>query len=171
MSPRGLEPERLESLLARHAGPLMLYARGWSETPEDVVQEALVQLLRQPRTPENVVGWLYRTVRNRAISHARSRGRRRRHETAASSLGEPWFVPTNGQRLDAQAATEALGQLPEEEREVVVARLWGGLSFAEIARLTETSSSTAWRRYESGLVALRERLGVSCPEKKNSRTN
>jgi len=165
MSPNGLEPERLEAILARHGRPLVLYARGWSDSPEDVVQEALVELVRQPSVPENLVGWLYRAVRNRAISRGRSQQRRRRHEAAAAGLTEPWFEPTDGQRLDAEAATRALAGLPPDERETLVARLWGGLSFAQIAELVGTSSSTAARRYQTALVALRERLGVSCPQK------
>ena len=160
----GIGPETLKRLLDEHGGPLVLYARQWSASPEDVVQEALVSLIRQEPPPENVVGWLYRAVRNRAISSSRRRGRRSRHEAAASHRGEPWFRPTDGQRLDAATATEALGRLPIEEREVVVARLWGGLSFHEIAELVGTSPSTAARRYQSGLVHLRERLAVECPE-------
>ena len=158
-------PEILKRLLAEHGGPLLLYARQWSSSPEDVVQEALLKLIQQSPPPENLVGWLYRAVRNRAISASRSLGRRSRHEAVVSHRGEPWFRPTDGQRLDADAATEALGRLPLEERETVVARLWGGLSFREIADLTGASATTAARRYESGLTHLRERLAVECPPK------
>jgi RNA polymerase sigma-70 factor (ECF subfamily) len=164
-------PEELERLLAEHGGPLVLLARQWSVAPEDVVQEALLELVRQEPPPDNPVGWIYRVVRNRAISYARRATRRARHEQQASFRGEPWFNPAEGQSLDADAATEALGQLPIEQRETLVARLWGGLSFAEVAELTATSSSTAQRRYQAGLIALRERLGIQCPKKKNSRRN
>ena len=93
-------------------------------------------------------------MRNRAISASRRLGRRSRHEAAVSHRGEPWFRPTDGQRLDAAAATEALGRLPLEEREVVVARLWGGLSFAEIAELDGHVA-------HHGRPALSERFGQS----------
>ena len=164
-------PQQLERLLAEHGGPLVLLARQWSTMPEDVVQEAMLALVRQEPPPENPVGWVYRVVRNRAISSARRASRRARHEQTASFRGEPWFRPNEGQGIDANAATEGLEKLPIEQRETLVARLWGGLSFAEIADLTNTSSSTAQRRYQAGLVALRERLGIECPEKKNSRRN
>ena len=62
-------------------------------------------------------------------------------------------------------ATRALEGLPLAEREVVVARIWGGLSFEEIAGLTGALTSTVHRRYQAGLAALRERLGLPCPEK------
>lgn len=160
----GIGPDTLKRLLDEHGGSLVLYARQWSASPEDVVQDTLLGLIRQKPPPENLVGWLYRAVRNRAISSSRRLGRRSRHEAVASHRGEPWFRPTEGQRLDAAAATEALGRLPIPEREVVIARLWGGLTFNEIAALVGTSPSTAARRYQAGLIHLRERLGIECPE-------
>ena len=156
----GIGPELLGRLLDEHGDALVLYARGWCDSAEDVVQEALLQLMRQPQPPERIVPWLYRVVRNGAISASRAAGRRRRHETFAAGREENWFIAASGERLDAATATQALKQLPEEQREAIVARLWGGLTFEEIAELTATTSSTAHRRYEAGLKALRERLGV-----------
>ncbi|MEX0716963.1 MAG: sigma-70 family RNA polymerase sigma factor, partial [Planctomycetaceae bacterium] len=116
--------------------------------------------------PRNVVPWLYRVVRNRAISAARSADRRKRHERAAAENSR-WFVDENSSTetagLDAQTAAEALQALPIEQREIIVAHLWGGLSFIEIAEVLGTSSSTAHRRYAAGLETLRERLDVKCP--------
>jgi RNA polymerase sigma factor (sigma-70 family) len=158
-------PELLTRLLDQHGASLVLYAQQWCDTPEDVVQEAFVRLMRQKAAPKNVVGWLYRVVRNGAISASRSRARRRRHEAAAAVCDEPWFDPAPSERLDADAATRALKRLPIDERETIVARLWGGLTFDEIARLTGSSTSTVHRRYQAGLAALRERLGAACPKK------
>ena len=163
-------PELLATLLDQHAAALELYARGWCFCPDDVVQDALLQLVRQPAVPENVVAWLYRVVRNGSISAARSDARRRRRESLAAetSLASThrrarWFTTQDGDRLDAETATAALEALREEWREPVVAHIWGGLSFEEIGELIGCSSSTAHRRYVAGLAALRERLGVSCP--------
>ena len=107
-------------------------------------------------------------MRNKAINAARSGRRRARHEAQAAHRGEPWLVASDGDRLDAAAAARALAELPLDEREVIVARLWGGLSFAEIAGLTGSSLSTTHRRYQQGLAALRERLEGTCPEKKSN---
>ena len=67
--------------------------------------------------------------------------------------------------LDVAAVTEALSSLPEEEREVVVARIWGGLSFEQIADAVESSAATCYRRYSAGLDDLRKKLGVDTPAK------
>jgi RNA polymerase sigma-70 factor (ECF subfamily) len=110
-------------------------------------------------------------VRNGAIGASRSARRCGRREAAAARRGEAWFDPSAGQRLDAAAATAALKQLPVEQRETIVARLWGGLTLEQIAELTGSSTSTVHRRYQSGLSALQERLGVACPQKNEKRKN
>jgi RNA polymerase sigma-70 factor (ECF subfamily) len=156
-------PELLTRLLDEHGARLVLYAQQWCAAPEDVVQEAFVQFVRQRPAPDDPAAWLYRTVRNGAISAARSSTRRARHEAVAAERRPTWFAASEGEGLDAAAASDALAELPIEQRETVVLRMWSDLSFDEIARLTETSTSTAHRRYEQGLEALRARLGVRRP--------
>jgi RNA polymerase sigma factor (sigma-70 family) len=160
-------PELLGRLLDGHGAALALYARQWCSSAEDVVQEALICLARQPRIPEKLMPWLYRVVRNGAISAGRGARRRQAHETAAAQRAGAWFEGIEDVRIDAELAARCLESLPLEQREVIVARLWGGLSFQEIGELAGTSSSTAHRWYEAGLQALRERLEPSCPRKTN----
>jgi RNA polymerase sigma-70 factor (ECF subfamily) len=158
-------PDELGRLLDEHAAALVLYARQWCSAPEDVVQEALVKLVSQRFPPRQPVAWLYKVVRNLAVSAARSARRRQRHESQAAERSATWFLPTDGKALDSAAATTALESLPEVQREVPVAHLWGGLTFEQVADLMGTSSSTAHRWYLAALSALRERLGVPCPKK------
>ena len=94
-----LGPEPLARLMDEHGAALVLYARQWCASPEDAVQDSLLQLVREPRLPDNVVGWLYRVVRNRAISASRATGARSRHEATAAFRGEPWFAATDEDRL------------------------------------------------------------------------
>jgi RNA polymerase sigma-70 factor (ECF subfamily) len=58
----------------------------------------------------------------------------------------------------------SLDALPVAVRETVVLRVWSELSFEQIAELTETSLSTAHRRYGEGLEMLRAVLGISLSE-------
>ena len=83
------DAEMLKQLLDRHGGPLVLYARQWCDSPEDVLQESLIKLVRLKKPPDHPVGWIYRAVRNGAISAARagdsaeaSRGGRGRNQKA-----------------------------------------------------------------------------------------
>jgi RNA polymerase sigma-70 factor (ECF subfamily) len=156
-------PDALGRLIDEHAAALALYARQWCAAAEDVVQEAFVKLAAQRRPPDDARAWLYRVVRNGALSAARAAQRRRRHEAGAAARRPAWFVPEPGAALDPGTAAAALDALPGEQREVVVAHLWGGLTFDQIGELTGASASTAHRRYLLALEALRERLNVPCP--------
>jgi RNA polymerase sigma-70 factor (ECF subfamily) len=153
-------PDLLGRLVDEHAAVLTLYARQWCTAPEDVVQEAFLKLVVQRPMPEQPIAWLYKVVRNAALSAARSSRRRQLYEREAAARVPAWFVPTEGAGLDAETATAALQGLPNEQREVIIAHLWGGLTFEQIAVVTGTSSSTAHRWYVAGLSVLRDRLRV-----------
>ena len=158
-------PERLATIFRRHAAALELFARQFCGAAGDVVQEALMELAARAEAPDDDVAWLYGTVRYKAISAARGQRRRWRRETRAAEARSAWFVDLNEQAVDAQIAASTLETLPAAQREVVVAHVWGGLSFEQIGRLTRTSRGTAHRRYRSALSAIRKKLRVSCPEK------
>jgi RNA polymerase sigma-70 factor (ECF subfamily) len=163
-----MSPELLGRLMDDHAGALVLYARQWCHTPEDVVQEAFLKLSAMKSTPAAVVPWLFRVVRHGAISAARRARRRKIHEQARAAQISTWFKPVPPGALDPESARDALVALPDEEREVIVAHLWGGLTFQQIAEIMGSSHSSVHRWYVTGLSHLRERLGVSCSI---SRTN
>lgn len=154
-----ISPERLAQLLDDHASALELYARQWCDSSADVVQEAFVELARQQAAPDRPVPWLFRVVRNRALTVRRSTIRRKHHETRVAQ--ENWFEESFDLPLDGTAATAALRELCDEQRETIVAHLWGGLSFEEIGDVSGVSSSTAHRRYVLGLEQLRMKLGVT----------
>src|SRR3954451_8999655 len=98
-------PQRLAQLVDAHAAALTLYARQWCAAPEDVVQEAFVKLVTQSVSPDQVVPWLYRVVRNGALTALRSQRRRQRHESEAAARAEPWFSERRPSELDVEAAT------------------------------------------------------------------
>ena len=159
-----MDPEHLGFLIDRHSAALVLFARQWCAAPEDVVQEAFIKLIRQTPPPRQPAAWLFATVRNGAISQGRSERRRLNHENRAAERAPGWFTPSDDPAgLDAAVAAGALAQLPIEQRESIVAHLWGGLTFEQIAEISGGSTATVWRRYTAGLTALRERMGVPCP--------
>jgi RNA polymerase sigma factor (sigma-70 family) len=153
-----ITPEELGCLYRTHAPALRLYALQWHTGDEDLVQEAFIKLAQQSLPPNEVLPWLYRVVRNGALAANRSEGRRRQRQNRVSA-SEKWFDTTND-RVDGREATRLLAELPLEQREVIVARIWGGLTFEEIAGLVGCSLPTAHRRHQAGLVTLRERFEV-----------
>ena len=167
----GVSPETLKRLVDTHTPALVLYARQRCRMPEDIVQDVFILLMGEASCPENLVGWLYRAVRNKAINASRAGRRRSRHESQASHTSEPWLLPREADGLDAIVAAKALAGLPIEQREVIVARLWGGLTLEQTGELLGTSVSTAYRWYQRGIAALRERLDERCPKTKIQKTN
>jgi RNA polymerase sigma-70 factor (ECF subfamily) len=142
---------------------LVLFARQWCSVPEDVVQTAFCKLAAQSTPPDDPPAWLYRVVRNGAIDSSKAERRRLRRE-AATARPIRWFDEGIIEGLDAANAVAALVSLSTEQREVIVARLWGGLTLKEVAAVVGCSVSSAQRRFEAGVAALRERLGVTCPK-------
>jgi RNA polymerase sigma factor (sigma-70 family) len=154
----------IAELIDTHAAALVLFARQWCATPEDVVQAAFAKLAAARPPPDDPLAWMFRVVRNAAIDAGKADRRRRQREQAVARPVR-WFVEPEIDGLDAAAAVRALEALPADQREVIVARLWGGMTLEQVAAVAGCSISSAHRRYESGIAALRERLGVECPEK------
>src|SRR5262245_5465139 len=90
---RAISPTTLGRLYRQHAPALRLFARQWGGLAEDLVQEAFVRLARQVPPPDAFLPWLYRVVRNEALSDRRSAARRRAREQRASTP-EAWFSAT-----------------------------------------------------------------------------
>jgi RNA polymerase sigma factor (sigma-70 family) len=151
-----ITPDELARLYREHAPALRLYVRQWPAGDEDLVQEAFIKLAQQSTAPEQMLPWLYRVVRNGALATGRGEARRRCREGRVSG-SRAWFE-TSDDCIDGLEATRLLAELPLEQREVMVARIWGGLTFDEVAQLAGCSLPTAHRRYQAGLAALRERF-------------
>jgi RNA polymerase sigma factor (sigma-70 family) len=158
-----IDAELLGRLLDEHGAALALYASQWTEAADDCVQEALVELARQPQLPNHPAAWLYRVVKNRALNMAR--GARRRRERESQAMAERFVVAQQRaatDRSDSLAAIEALEQMETEDRELVVMRIWGGLKYEEIAEALTISTSSAHRQYERALIKLRQILESPC---------
>lgn len=162
-----INPADVSNWFEAHAAPLVLYARQWltGAIAEDVVQEVFVRLMSQRRAPDSVKAWLYRAVRNEAISQWRT-SQRRRHRELAMAVDETWFERDSADSIDAELAADLIRELPAEQREAVVLRIWGGLTLAEISMITGSPLSTVFHHYQQGLRAVRKQMGVTC-EKKN----
>jgi RNA polymerase sigma-70 factor, ECF subfamily len=168
-------PDRMEALPDHESwknwfqlyGPkLLLCARQWTRSladAEDVVQEAFVRFWRHQRgLPGEPMALLVTSVRRAAFDLARREGRRiAREERVAGD--EPAFVfapPAEGE--DRRAAVQAaLGRLPEEQREVLVLKIWGELTFDQIGVELGLSPNTAASRYRYALAALRQQLSLA----------
>lgn len=117
-----------------------------------------MELAQQTTTPADPVAWLFRAVRFRAINLHRGERRRIRHQEHAAAWTSDWFVADPSLQLEIEELQTALQQLDGDQREVVVARVWGGLTFVQIAEVTGNSRSSVHRQYQRALQQLYHRL-------------
>jgi RNA polymerase sigma-70 factor (ECF subfamily) len=157
-----LKPDELCRLIDTHSATLVLYAKQWnSNDAEDVVQEAFLRLVKRAQwegKPENPAAWLFTAVRNEAIDRHRKAKRRQKHEQQAMAQRPVWLETPPDSTLRSTELLEVIDTLPAEQREIVIARIWGGLTFDEVATLTGDSRTTVHRRYWEALETLQERL-------------
>lgn len=156
----------IEQLYLRHGPALLLFAIsiiGERSSAQDAVQQVFTRLLE--RGLGDVVdarAYLYRSVRNAVLNITKSQ-----HRTVALDEDASWFDVLNRDSAEELTLRRALRALPSEQRQVVVLRVWCGLSYAEIAALLEISPNTVASRYRYALEKLREEMGV----KENSCAN
>lgn len=149
--------------LARHGSAVVLFARHWAPAradAEDVVQDAFVRFWRSRDRARDATAYLYACVKRSAIDWTRSSRRRgRREEASASGRAEGAMLACPVERDERRAMIEAaLSRLPGEQREVVVMKIWGGLTFAQIGEALEVSHDTAASRYRYAIAKLRGQL-------------
>lgn len=153
-----------------HAARLLLFARQWlpdRADAEDAVQAGFVKFWRnKPRPAATDVPLLFAAVRSAALDLIKMRSRRERRETrAAGDRATAWWdADTLAERERAAAVQAAIGSLPIEQREVVALRIWGGLTFAEVAKTLDENLNTVTSRFRTALTALGKRIPEVCRE-------
>jgi RNA polymerase sigma-70 factor (ECF subfamily) len=102
--------------------------------------------------------WIYRI----ALNVARDAARRRRPPALAIRSDTPAaMAPVEiacGQSELNGLVSQAIGELPENLRLVLVLRHYEEMSFEDMARLTDTPASTLKSRFTAALIRLRDRL-------------
>lgn len=159
----------LEVLVRRYATPLLTYlARmcGDSHRAEELVQEAFLAVWVKRKTyklNKPFRAWLYTIATNKC----RSAFRGNKGKTMASLEDNPAAVPASetDTPVDAMLGSEragivagAVARLPEQQRMVVTLRVWGGMSYSEIAISAGTAEATIRSHMHRALESLRKSL-------------
>ena len=136
--------ERLERPLIAYALRLL---NGNVEAARDCVQESFLRLCResQSNVEGHVDAWLFKTCRNRAMDHHRQEARMiidsdsSALATAMARSAEP--AGHLAQREEQAKLQDQIARLPTREQEVLSLRLGQGLSYKQIAEITDMSVS------------------------------
>ena len=144
-------------LFDEEAAHLILYGRALGLShgeAEDVVQETFLALLQLASPPAKARHYCVRAFRNRVLNHRRTLWRRLTREWESLR----WFEKNPDETPEEQSAMRALAELPVEQREAIVLKLWHGCTFEEIGALLDISPNTAAGRYRYGIQKIKAKL-------------
>jgi len=149
------------------AGRLMRYAESLTHQftdAEDALQGAMVRIAGRPELLAQAdLPWAYfiRIVRNEALKIV---ARRKPEQAVDVQSAEGWASQESTVERIAEheesvaSVRKALQRLPAEQAEVVVLKIWEGMTFAEIAVVTGESANTVASRYRYALQKLSRSL-------------
>ncbi len=157
---------------ATHGSRLLMFARQQTRTEadaEDVLQDAMLRLWRSglvdtraDGTAEPSLPGAFTQIRRSAIDQARKNIRQANREDRALETGEysdvVWFENTLEQDERSAQIEAALKTLPDYYQEVITLKIWGDLTFEEIAETLDIPMNTAASRYRYALEKLRRTL-------------
>jgi RNA polymerase sigma factor (sigma-70 family) len=131
---------------------------------QDVAQETFLELARKAGgITQSVAAWLHRVAWNRACDVVRRETDRKRVEDA---MAETWHTDREATWPEIEPhVDEALNELPQVLREVLVLYFLEGRTQVEIARHLDRNQATVSRAIERGISAMREALktrGITC---------
>jgi RNA polymerase sigma-70 factor (ECF subfamily) len=154
----------VRSLYEQHGGALVAYATrvtGDRAAAEDVLQETLLRAWRHAGSLSESVGsirsWLFTVAHNVMTDAARARAVRPR-EVAESPASTPTTRDHADAVVDSMVAMDALSQLPEEQRTVLVEIYFAGRSVTETAERLGIPPGTVKSRTHNAMKRLRQQL-------------
>mgnify|MGYP002642314191 CR=1 FL=1 len=148
--------------LDEYAPRLLAYARQWassSNAAEDIFQDAFVRFWRKRESVRDPVTYLYRCVRTTAMNSHRSQNRRQHHEIRSAPGREPASPQAAAELSERQMCIQrAIAELPVDQREVVVMKIWGEMTFSRIGKVMSLPRSTAHATYRTAMNRLYKKL-------------
>jgi RNA polymerase sigma factor (sigma-70 family) len=163
-----LKDERaFEDLVNRHLG--VVYAAALRRTggrvhaAEEISQKVFSALAGQARNLAHhptLVGWLYRCANNAALDVMRAEIRRQKLAQTLSTMPDESSssADVDWDRL-RPFLDDALNQLKERDRDVILLRFFSGLTFAVIGERLRVDENTARMQVNRALGKLRIKLG------------
>ena len=129
---------------------------------EDAVLDALLAIAELKQAPNDLPAYLFRVVRNKAL-HCNKHRSRFTDETALGQFIDPSTLDnqTAEQQIMTRQILNQLESLEQNQQQVLIMKLFGDLTFDEIAKITENSPNTVGSWYRRGLIQLKEKIHES----------
>jgi len=158
------DPKAVELMWERYAKDLLTFLQAVlcsRHDAEDVLQTVFVRIVckrHRLARARCLDAYVYRIARNEAYSCISKRKR----DKNTQELPETWLKVTESNRESSELAEQlqaALAQLPQQQREVIVMKIYREKTFLEISGLLGLSRNTVASRYRYGIEKLRNLLG------------
>lgn len=174
------DDKAFEVLLARYSKDVYDFIRSKVKDRnlvDDFYQETFVRVINGIRTGKytpsgKFLSWIFRIANNLIIDHFRRASKftlARFHEDDGYSLFDSLKEPSlDMEHLMIRNQLERIGKnliskLPEEQRNVVIMRIYKDMSFKEIAEQTDVNINTALGRMRYAIVNLKAQLKTEHP--------
>ncbi len=156
----------LRETVDRFQGPLLRYAARITcdvERARDAVQETFLRLCQQDRhqLDGHLAQWLYTVCRNQALDVRRKETPMKTMSSAVAegcASREPAQPTALEQQETSHQILKLLDRLPPNQQEVVRLKFQSGLSYREIAAVTQLSVSNVGYLIHTAVTALRKGL-------------
>ncbi len=145
----------IEVLYRQHGAALLLFASAISGDrgrAQDALHQVFLKVIENGSLGQAIdkKSYLFACVRNAVLNDAKLQDR-----SMPLDVDSAWFSPPDRDYAGERNLRRALGDLPKDQREVIVLHVWGDLTFSEIGELLGVSSNTAASRYRYALAKLR----------------
>jgi len=169
------DSDAFRELIQRYQSELIRYLCGWladESFAKDLCQDVFMVLLEKPphnfNLSNSIRPWLFRIARNKAIDYKRRQARSepleiQKHEMNALKTGS-YSSTADMDLFTAEALESSLDRLPNELRDVIQMRYFGGLSFKEIATVYGVSLGVINGKVRKALGMLRAELNLHIKE-------
>ncbi len=151
--------EEIYDRLGKRIYGYLIMKLGSTSDAEDVCQEVFCRLARRPvrrNLVRNPAAFVFKTARREADRFLKRRIRDREKSREASCIEEVIRDSISGPTPQEEStAAMALARVPGEQREIIVLKVFEGLTFKEIASVCRISPNTAASRYRYGMEKLR----------------
>ena len=161
----------LASLIERHQSKIygFIYSKvNDRDLSDDIFQDTFIKVIKTLKTKSyneegKFLPWVMRIAHNLVVDHFRkSKKMPFQRETEEYSIFS--YMTDNAETIENQMITEQVGvdltrllnELPDDQKEVLMMRMYQDLSFKEIAELTGVSINTALGRMRYALLNLRK---------------
>jgi RNA polymerase sigma-70 factor (ECF subfamily) len=164
-NPKKMTPEEIYDRYGEKMYQYLALRLGSPQDAEDILQETFCRLARYSlrwRFLRNPKAFVFRVLRNEFCRHLRRRinePKTGRYSPDPDDVIAPAVFDGPDERT-IRLVSRALSDLPEDQREVIILKIYQGLSFREIAAICGSSVNTAASRYRYALAKLRRHLEV-----------